>query len=257
MNGIQSRIRMRSWAAALLAALTAGTAAGQGSGAGQADPLGLVGAFQRLERKEVAPSSVLDGICDLGAGIAESGKKARLKELMLSEGQSLLRLEVEDSLVADAIRDAINAKPRRITVEEAEVASDPKTGRVIVEYRVVARPGAPPDEPKPRADESVARRDFGEHLQLAAARMGVMLESFEKLGQRRSAQQGFEKVIYRFVLGPLDPDVVARFLSHLHRSWPGVELDELSVKEAARATKGDPPAWTTTVTTSISRESPR
>ena len=101
----------------------------------------------------------------------------------------------------------------------------------------------------------VLKKDLGEHLQQTAAKMGISFLSFSREGAGGGrAQQGFDKISYKFTLDKLRLEVVTEFLFYLQLSWPGLKIEGIIVAEASRVKKEDDfPNWKTTVTVSIFR----
>lgn len=96
---------------------------------------------QRLKGFDVPDVvSALDILRDLARGFEASGKKCLLKEVILKQKSSTMRVEIENELIAYDLKKAVNELAGAlITIEEGRVTPDPKTNTVTCEFRITLK----------------------------------------------------------------------------------------------------------------------
>jgi hypothetical protein len=96
--------------------------------------------------------------------------------------------------------------------------------------------------------------DLGRFLTEAATLMRFSLKSnVAEGGGAGSMQRGYVKKSHRITIERQSLEVIADYLFYVQANWPGLKIEELSVKEAATK-KGEPwQGWTATVLVTIYR----
>jgi len=101
--------------------------------------------------------------------------------------------------------------------------------------------------------EAITSKDFGRHIEEAATRWKVKLQSSNAVSSRGSAsvRSTYDKKSQQFTVANDDLARLVDYLWYLQGSWPGLKIESLSLQKARGRRGKAPTGWQMTATASI------